>query len=197
VSCLPCQSFYTLFSSDLRQLGALHQSLLYIPPRRSTVAALNLFCILIYRMQSRFTVRDLHREVTPTSSRCKDRLYRTPPYLALHDYTRSYSKPLYTGLTTIHLVLKRSVPSTLLCWLLECVLRPKRLAYVKAKERSLNGYSAKMLNGRMMKPQRVSKQLPKLSAIISVAIATSSHSWKTPDISISTLLPTSIGNAND
>lgn len=142
VSCLPCPSFYTVFPSDLRQLGALHQSLLYIHPRRLTVATLTLFCILRYRIQSSFTVRDLHREVTPASSHCKDRLYHTPPYLALHDYTRSYSRPPYTGLTTIHLTPKRSVPPKLLCWLSTCVLRPNRLAHVKAKERSLTSSSA-------------------------------------------------------
>ena len=196
VSCLPCLSFHAVFPSDLRQLGALHQNLLYIPPRRPTIAIINLPCITRNRIQYLFAVRGLHREVTPTSSRCKDRLYRTPPYLALHDYTKPYSKPPYTGLTMTHLTPKRSVPPTLLCWLLECVLRPKKLAYVQAKE-SLNGNFAKMLNGMVMKPRSVSKQPPKRSAIINVAIATSSHSWNDPEISSSTLLPPSTGIAND
>lgn len=142
-------------------------------------------------------VPDLHREITPASTCCENRLYQATLHFTLHNYAKSYSKLLYTKLTTIHLTPKRFVLSTPLYWLSKCILRRKKLAYVKAKERSPNGYSAKMLDATMMEPRRVPKQLPKWSTIMSVAIATSSHFWNNQEISISTLLPQSIRNAND
>lgn len=105
--------------------------------------------------------------------------------VTIHDYTRSYSKPPSTRLSTIHLTLTFSAPSTnsiLLCRLSDYILKPRRLAYVAAKGRPVNACSANLLGGTATNVRHVETQLQIRSRVTSAAIVISYRSYNDPGI---------------